>query len=168
MPAIRKFLLFVLFLSSSMSAYAAAPSAESIETLLRVTKTEALLESVYVNIEVVMRQALAQSVAGKTLSPEQKRFLDSAPKRFVAVMREELSWASLKPMYIQIYQANFTQEEIDGLVAFYSSPAGQAFVNKMPAVMQQSMQAMQARLKPFSEKMKRAVEQAIAESMSAK
>jgi hypothetical protein len=167
MPAIRTFLLFVLFLSS-WSAHAAKPSAESVEALLRVTRAEALLESVYVSSEAVMRQAMAQSVAGKPLSPAQKRFLDNAPKRFVAVMREELSWSNLKPMYVQIYQENFTQEEIDGLIAFYDSPTGKAFVDKMPAVMQQSMLAMQDRMKPFAEKMKSAVDQAIAESAAAK
>jgi hypothetical protein len=166
MQVIRRFVLFVLLLTLSRGAYAVQPSVESIETLLRATRAESLLESIYASAEAVMRQAMAQSVSGKTLTPEQKRFLDRAPKRFVAVMREELSWESLKPMYIQIYQDNFTQEEIDGQITFYSSPAGQAFASKMPAVMQQSMQIMQSRIRPFVEKMKGAVDEAIAESMT--
>jgi hypothetical protein len=166
MLVIRRFALFAVLLSSSWGAFAAQPSVESIETLLRATRAESLLESVYASAEAVMRQTLAQSVAGKTLTPEQKRFLDSAPTRFVAVMREELSWESLKPMYIQIYQDNFTQDEIDGLITFYRSPTGQAFASKMPAVMQQSMQIMQRRIRPFVEKMKGAVDAAIAESMA--
>lgn len=167
MLAIRKFVLFVLLVSSSWSACAAQPSAESVDTLLRITKVEALLESFYENMEAVMRQALAQSVAGKTLTAEQKRVLDKAPRRYVAAMREELSWASLKPMYIQIYQENFTQEEIDGLIAFYKSPTGRAVVDKMPAVMQQSMLAMQNRFRPLAAKMQVAAEQAVAEAMKA-
>lgn len=162
---IRKFMLFVLLLTSSWAACAAQPSAESIDTLLRITKVEKLLDSLYSNMEAVMRQALAQSVEGKTLTPEQKRFLDNAPKRYVATMREELAWESLKPMYIEIYQNNFTQDEIDGLIAFYKSPTGRAFVDKMPAVMQQSMLAMQNRFKPLAAKMKDAADQAVAEAM---
>ena len=165
MFVIRKFMLFVLLLSASWSACAAQASAESIDTLLRVTKVERLLESLYANMEAVMRQALAQSVEGKTLTPEQKRFLDNAPRRYVAVMRDELSWESLKPMYVEIYRENFTQEEIDGLIAFYKSPTGQAFVDKMPAVMQQSMLAMQNRFRPLAAKMKDAADQAVAEAM---
>jgi hypothetical protein len=158
---LKKFLLLVLLIASPWSAHAAQPSAESIEKLLSITKAEALLDSIYTNTEQVMRQAMAQSLAGKTLSPEQKRFLDAAPQRFAEVMRDELSWAKLKPMYVQIYQESFTQEEIDGLIAFYGTPTGQATINKMPVVLQKSMAGIQARMQPFLEKMRTAIDQAI-------
>jgi hypothetical protein len=29
-------------------------------------------------------------------------------------MREEMTWDKLRPLYVQIYQKSFTQEEIDG------------------------------------------------------
>lgn len=168
MLSVRNLLIGMCVLLFSVNAQAAPASAASIEKLLQITKTEALLESMYGNVEASMRQAMIQSLAGKPVSPEQKRLLDDAPKRFVAVMREELSWAQLKPMYVQIYRDNFTQEEINGLIAFYDSPAGRAFVTKMPVVMQQSMSAMQTRIKPFAEKMRAAVQQAIAESKAVK
>jgi hypothetical protein len=166
MPVIRKFILFILLLSSSWSACAAQPTTESIESLLRVTKVEAILESLYVSMEAAMRQAMVRSVADRTLTPAQKHFLDHAPQRYVAVMREELSWASVKPLYIQIYQENFSQEEIDGLVAFYDSPVGRTTIEKLPAVMQQSMMAMQDRIRPFVAKMQAAVDQSVAEAMA--
>jgi uncharacterized protein len=62
-----------------------------------------------------------------------------------AMLREEMTWDKLRPVYVQIYQESFTQEEIDGLIAFYESPAGFAFVEKMPFVMQKSMSIMQSR-----------------------
>ena len=166
MTTIQRCLLLVLFITSPWSAYAAQPSAESIETLLSITRVEALLDSVYSNTEQVMRQAMSQSMAGKTLTPEQKRFLDTAPKRFADVMRDELSWASLKPMYVQIYQESFTQEEIDGLIAFYGTPTGQATINKMPVVMQKSMAGIQTRMQPFLEKMRTAIDQAIKDAQA--
>ena len=157
----KKLLLLVLLMASPWSAYAAQPSAESIERLLTITKAEALLDSIYTNTEQVMRQAMAQSLAGQALSPEQKRFLDTVPQRFTELMRDELSWANLKPMYVQIYQESFTQEEIDGLIAFYGTPAGQATINKMPVVMQKSMAAIQTHMQPLLEKMRPAIEQAM-------
>ncbi len=160
--------ILLLLLSSVLTCTAAQPTSESIETLLTLTKTEALVESVYGNVEQAMRQGMAQAVAEKKLSAEQQRYLEATPKRFVTIMREELSWESLKPMYIEIYRDSFTQEEIDGLIAFYQSPVGMAFVNKMPIVMQKSMTSMQARMQPMMEKMKAAMRQALEDAKVAK
>nr|WP_276510032.1 DUF2059 domain-containing protein [Niveibacterium umoris] len=49
-------------------------------------------------------------------------------------------------MFLDIYQKTFTQKEVDGMLSFYKSPAGQAVIKKMPQVMQASMQIMQARM----------------------
>jgi len=160
--------VLLLLLSSVLTCVAAQPTSESIETLLTLTKTEALVESVYGNVEQAMRQGMAQAVAEKKLSAEQQRYLEATPKRFVTIMREELSWESLKPMYIEIYRDSFTQEEIDGLIAFYQSPVGMAFVNKMPIVMQKSMTSMQARMQPMMEKMKAAMRQVLEDAKVAK
>lgn len=102
------------------------------------------------------------------MSAEQQRVVDATRAKLVQVLREELSWDKLRPVYVQIYQETFTQEEIDGLIAFYNSPAGAAFVEKMPVVMQRSMSIMQSRTAPMMEKMKAAMQQAIAEAKAAK
>jgi hypothetical protein len=78
-----------------------------------------------------------------------------------------LTWEKLRPLYVQIYQESFTQEEIDGPIAFYESPAGVAFVEKLPFVMQKSMSIMQSRMAPMMEKMKAAMKEAIAEPKAA-
>src|ERR1041385_1773987 len=149
----RVFLLATSLLLA-LSARAAPATPESIEQLLTLTRTESILDSVYANMDQIMRQAMAESLKGQKLTPEQQRFIDAAPARFARVVREELSWDKLRPMYVQIYQQSFTQEEIDALTAFYRTPAGMAFVAKMPAVMQRSMGAMQSRMGPLLDKMR--------------
>lgn len=47
----------------------------------------------------------------------------------------------MEPIQIPIYRETFEQAEIDGLIAFYGSPVGQAFVNKMPTVSQKGIVA---------------------------
>lgn len=42
-----------------------------------------------------------------------------------------------------LYAQHFSQEEVDGLIAFYRSPAGEALVNKMPLVMDASVANIQ-------------------------
>jgi hypothetical protein len=157
----KSLIAIVVVLSFISSSLAASPTTQSIEKLLTLTKAESLITSMYANLEATMRQSMAQAVGGRPLSTEQKRYLDAVPKQFVKVMQEELSWESLKPTYIEIYQDTFDQEEIDGLVAFYQSPLGSAMVNKMPLVIQKSMASMQSRLQPMLERMKGAMEQAL-------
>jgi hypothetical protein len=62
------------------------------------------------------------------------------------LMREEMSWEKLEPMYYEIYQKALTQDEVDGMVAFYKTKAGQALVKKMPGLMQEVMTSVQAKL----------------------
>ncbi len=51
----------------------------------------------------------------------------------------------LKDM-IPVYQRHFTKSEIDALIAFYSSPAGQKFLHEMPAVTAETMRVVYPRI----------------------
>lgn len=150
------------------NAWADPASQESVETLLAATRAESTMDSMYGMVEQAMRQGMQQAVQGKTLSPEQQRVLDAVPGKFIAVMREEFNWPKMKPLYVQLYRDTFDQEEIDGLIAFYRSPTGQAFVAKMPVVMQKSIALSQSQLQTFLPKMRAAMEQAMAEAKIAK
>ena len=65
---------------------------------------------------------------------------------------------------MQLYRDTFEQEEVDGLLVFYASPAGQAYVNKMPVVMQKSMALSQSLMQSIIPKMTAAMQDAIAEA----
>jgi hypothetical protein len=151
-------------LAASLSAHAIPASQESVEKLLAVTKVESTLETMYSGIEQVMRQSMKQAAQGKPLSPEQQRVFDTVPARFVAVMREEMNWQKMKPLYVQLYRETFEQEEVDGLLVFYASPAGRAFVNKMPIVMQKSMALSQSLMQSVIPKMTAAMKDAMTEA----
>ena len=163
-----KIITLLASLAFSSIVDATTPSADSIEALLAATRVEKLGDTMLANIDQMMRQSMAASARGQQLSAEQQRVVDATRAKLVQVLREELSWDKLRPVYVQIYQETFTQEEIDGLIAFYNSPAGAAFVEKMPVVMQRSMSIMQSRTAPMMEKMKAAMQQAIAEAKAAK
>lgn len=150
--------------SLSLSAHAAPPSDASIATLLSVTQSDKMVDSLYANMEQQLRQGMRIASQGKTLTAEQARVLDLAPARLAKVMREEITWARLEPMMVQIYRESFEQAEIDGLIAFYQSPAGQAFVAKMPVVMQRSMEVSQQQLQAFMPKLQAAMAEVMKEA----
>ena len=159
-----------LLLSSCLvfSVHAAPPSNESVEALLAATGAQKLIDSVLPGMDQMMRQSMAEATKGQTLSAEQQRMLAILSGKIAQIVREELDWATMRPVYVQIYQESFSQEEVDGLIAFYKSPAGAAMVEKMPMVMQKSMALMQNRMGPLMAKMKAVMEQTLAEVKATK
>jgi TonB family protein len=150
------------------AAPAAAPTQESIEKLLEVTNAEKLLSTVQKQIDAMSKSGLNQALGGQALSPETQQFVDGLQKKISAEMSEELSWDKMKDLYIQVYSESFTQEEIDGLIAFYESPAGKAFVAKMPVVMQKTITLTQQRMGPIMQKLQRSIKEAVLEVEAAK
>lgn len=144
-------------------AHAAPPSKESIERLLIVTEAEKLVTAMPQQIETVMKANMDQALSGQVMPAEAREFAESFRKKMMAGVMEELSWPKMKDLYLEIYGETFTQEEIDGLIAFYESPAGKAFVVKMPLVMQKSMTAMQQRMGPIMQKMQASMKEALQE-----
>jgi uncharacterized protein len=149
---------------SSTVCWSAAATRESILMLLEVTKAESMIDQAYASVEQLIKQSLAQESAGRTVTDEQRRLLDLMPAKIGALMRDEMSWTKMQPIYVGIYQETFTQEEIDGLIAFYRSAVGQSFVSKMPAVMNRSMAVMQVQMQTLMPKLKRAMEDLVREA----
>ena len=163
-----KFMLFIASLLFACAAHAAPPSDASLENLLVITKVEKLMDGMFAGIDQVMRQSMAAGVKGQQMTPEKQRALENMATRMAALMRDEMSWGKMKPMYLQIYRETFTQEEIDGMIAFYKTPVGVATIDKMPVITQKSMTMMQARMGPMMERMNAEMQKAIADAKAGK
>jgi hypothetical protein len=152
-------LLFV----SRLPAADAPASEESIRELLAITESRSLLENLFPQLDQMMLASVNQNLGGRTLEPRERDLTEKMLKRMGALFREELSWEKMEPMYLEIYKKSFTQTEVEGIVAFYKTPAGAAMVRKMPVVMQETMAAMQERMGPIAEKIQAAVNETISE-----
>lgn len=152
----------IVALMASFTVQAAPASQDSVEALLSVTKTEAVMDSLYSGMDQMMRQTVNQTVEGKSLSAEQQHAIDTLPEKFVAIMRKEMSWQQMKPLYVRLYRETFEQEEIDGMLAFYNSPTGTALINKTPLLMQKSLTLSQELLQSAVPRMNTAIEEAMA------
>ena len=87
---------------------------------------------------VVQRVALSDQMDGmfdsmvkkrlevQDVTPEQRQAIEARRKAASDMVKELLSWDSMESLYLKVYEDTFTQEEIDGMIAFYSSLAGRA------------------------------------------
>ncbi len=56
--------------------------------------------------------------------------------RVFALLNSRMDWQKMKPQFVQSYSDAFTIDELSGMVTFYKSPAGKAFLEKTPGLMQ--------------------------------
>ena len=82
-----------------------------------------------------MKQATGQTNMPANMSGQTDKMMD--------MMAQELSWDKMKEDYITLYADTFTKEELKGIIVFYKSPAGQAFIKKQPELMKRSLEISQ-------------------------
>ena len=150
----------------SAPATANPPSEASIKQLLEVMQARKLVDSVMQQMDTLMLQAVAQAAQGQTIPPKVQKEIDRQRAEMIAMMKDLLAWEKLEPIYVRIYQKSFTQQELDGMLAFYKTPAGSAVITKMPLIMQNTMEEMQSMMGPVMEKVRK-MQQDVAAQMKA-
>jgi uncharacterized protein len=141
----------------------APPTEESIQQLLQLTNVRQLLDQMKVQVETMMAAALRDAQQGQALTPERQAVLDRMKAKMTAVVNDTLNWDTLVPIYLRTYRASLTQSELDGMIRFYKSPAGQAFIKKMPLIIQNVMAEVQGMVKPMQQKLVEIKEQSLQE-----
>lgn len=148
-------------------AFAAPPTDESIERLMAVTGGRKMVDSMVQQITAMMTPAFEQAIGAEQLPTDQRQearqFMASFGARMQAILEDELSWDKLQAMALPIYRESLTQEEVDGLIAFYNTPIGRSTVDKLPLVMQKSMLAMQQRIGPMQARIQAAAAETVQE-----
>jgi len=129
-------------------------SDESIQELLVITDAHKLIDTMKVQVQAMIRTSSKQATQGRTVTPERQAVLARMQAKMEAALDEMLNWDALQAMYLRTYRASFTQDELDGMMAFYKTSAGQAMIKKMPLVMQNVMGEMQGMMKPMQVKMR--------------
>ncbi len=135
------------------SAADTPPTEASIKQMLEVSHARALVDSMMTQMDGLMKNAMAQATQGQQLTPDVQKEIDQVESDVRAEMKNVLDWSKLEPMYIRIYQKSFSQQEIDGMIAFYKTPTGQAVLNKMPVVLQNTMLEVQQMLQPMMQRL---------------
>jgi uncharacterized protein len=123
------------------------PSDDSIRQLLQIQKAQSMLEQVSKQMDATFTAMINKQLENQTLSDDDKQRIEAARERLKALTGKMLTWENMEPMYLKIYGDSFSQSEVDSMIAFYSSPAGQAVVAKLPLVAQNTMTAMLQQMK---------------------
>ena len=82
-----------------------------------------------------MQQATGHTNASPNVANHMDKMMD--------LMADVLSWDKIKDDYVALYAGTFSAEELKDLIAFYKSPAGQAFTRKQPELTMKTMEMTQ-------------------------
>ena len=131
----------LLAVSGPVFADAASHAAEA-ERFLALTRADKLAVPVYAQVQQLFAQRFAQAQA-----PANKQaLLESYQAKANAALDRAIGWDKLEPDMIKLYTSNFSESELQELMAFYQSPIGRKVLEKMPVLASQSVQISQARL----------------------
>jgi len=116
---------------------------EELLTLLDIDRKQQQLIS---QMEIVFKQqadGMLSQISDSELRAKVVAQTQELQKQMLASLTQKLGFEALKQKYVQIYDETFTAEEIAGLLAFYKSSAGQAFLEKNPDIMAKTAAVVQ-------------------------
>jgi hypothetical protein len=80
-------------------------------------------------------------------TPEQQKQITDFQQRVMDLVNQKIGWKALEPDFINLYASTYTEEELDGIIAFYKSPVGQKMIEKTPELTTKSTQVTQEKMK---------------------
>jgi uncharacterized protein len=149
----RGFALSMLIIAWPVFANEAPPSDASIQELLTLTRSEEMLNGMKPQLNAMISASTNQVSRGNQATPERQAVIDRMREKMVAAFDESFNFQSIQMITLRVYQATYTQDEVDGLIAFYKTPPGQALINKKQLMMQSMMAEMQTLMGPVTQRM---------------
>ncbi|KAA1158986.1 DUF2059 domain-containing protein [Pseudoalteromonas distincta] len=135
-------LLSLLIFSSSLYAEQSTKQ-QKIDELINVMNLDSMVDSMYGQVEGMMKGMSDQM----GVKPSEQAIFDKYYGDMTTVLKTEMSWAKMQPMMVNVYDKHFSEQEIADMLAFYKTDTGQKILEKMPVVMQESMQMSQSLMK---------------------
>jgi hypothetical protein len=126
--------LFLFWQLPSALADQASKNAR-IEEMIQLTHPDRMVQQMTDQVKSMQMAQLSKMDIPADVRPA----VDEMQKKLAALLADRMSWDKFKPAFIRIYDETFTEEELNGIVAFSRSPAGKAMLDKMPLLMQRSM-----------------------------
>jgi hypothetical protein len=141
MKALGNALIILIFISSA--AIAKPASEKSIKEVLKVTHAQNILGAVRGQISYTIDNIAQQILKGKPPEARQKEIIAHFKNKMNAAMDRVLTWKKIEADDIKIYKETFTEKEMQGILSFYKTPAGQAFIKKTPLLAKKRLTAIQ-------------------------
>lgn len=151
----------LLFAVNALSGAGERPSDSSVRKLLHVSGARASSGALFEEMERVTEIALRGLAHEFAHHEGGDHALAALAREINEIMREELAWEQLEPLYLEVYRDLFDAEEVDALIEFFTSPAGRAYVAKQPQISRRTSTLLEPRTGPIMDRVNRAISEAM-------
>jgi hypothetical protein len=128
-------------LSQQRTVADTAPSKEDVLRFMDLLQLRARMDQLLDGMKKGMKAGAEAGFKQKihSATPEQLAKLDSVTE----AVFNDFPLGEIMDAMVPIYQKHLTKSDLDAVIAFYSSPAGQKLLKEQPAMMAEGMQAGQ-------------------------
>jgi len=125
-----------------------------VKELFATMRMEHLLDQMLNSIQRQVVAVAQMSPDAENMTPAQKKLTNQFVNQSMKIVSDSVGWAAIEPEYVKLYAATYSEEEIDGILAFYKSPVGQKMLEMTPKLSSGGMDIVQSRMGEFQPKIK--------------
>ncbi len=157
----RGLILLLLFLSTCCSTVFSqqpvlpydAPSKEEVMKFFEVMHVREQIDVMMKAAIVQVRQNVSAAIAktDPNLSVDERKQMDSIVADMYNDIQKEFATNGMLEDIVPVYQRHLTRADLQAVVDFYQSPAGQRLIKEMPAMSVEAMQVTSGRSQKLME-----------------
>jgi hypothetical protein len=125
-----------------------------VQELIADSGVQATLDKTITQYQTALKTAMRKGFEGKNLNADQQKIEDDAEAKAQVIIGQVMSWDTFGPIVADVYSSTFTQDEVNGLIKFYTSPVGKSWIAKQPVVMEKTAAQVQGRLQDMMPELK--------------
>jgi hypothetical protein len=141
------------------------PSKEQLAKLFEVMRVREQLDSVSKMMPALLQQQFSSQLKEMqkdhpemgSMTDEQQQAYKKVMDKFMEKVMKLYTGDEMIADMSDLYRKHLSSSDVDGMIAFYSSPAGQHMLDTVPAIMKEFMpmvmQRVQERIKPLADEM---------------
>lgn len=150
----RVLIVLALGLATAAGLFADAASKDAkIEQVLVMVKTSAMAaeDQAFAALGTQFDKVSQSLVLIANIpEPERKAAAADIVAKLTAAVREFGTWEKIKPAMAEAYRDTYSEEELDGLLAFFNSPIGQTYLSKSILIAAKVQELNEKRLKELT------------------
>jgi len=139
--------LIVLSLGCASARADDASKRVKAEQLFVLLHMDRMMDQLMVGVRNQVQQIVQEMPGADDATPEQKKQIVDFQQRVLGLVNDKLGWKALEPDFINLYASTYTEEELDGILAFYTSPVGQKMIEKTPELTAKSTEITQQKMR---------------------
>jgi len=126
---------------------------QKIERIIELTSPDTVVTEIVTQVSGMMKQIQPNP------TPQQKNRTQEALDKIAKLAKDRI--AKIRPELVKAYSETFTDEELDGMLAFYETPVGRATVAKLPAINTRMSGLIQAEVNALGPQINKLAEDAL-------